>query len=93
MPSCSNVYIEYGPYNLNGIAEYRLERLEGLQIFLKKRGHKIAELREKKNWNNVSVIVNEQTVFECKLDELEFEGDGELDKLVIQAEKCVTDAF
>lgn len=31
MPSKANVIIEFGPYNSNGILEYRTERLEGLQ--------------------------------------------------------------
>ena len=31
MPSNANVIIEYGPYNSNGIVEYRLERIQGLQ--------------------------------------------------------------
>ena len=31
MPANANVYIEYGPYNSNGIVEYSLDRLDGLQ--------------------------------------------------------------
>ena len=31
MPSNANVIIEYGPYNSQGIVEYKIERLQGLQ--------------------------------------------------------------
>ena len=31
MPSNANVIIEYGPYNSQGIIEYKIERLQGLQ--------------------------------------------------------------
>lgn len=34
MPLNANVIIEYGPYNSNGIVEYRLERLTGLQSII-----------------------------------------------------------
>lgn len=31
MPSNASVIIEYGPYNSQGIIEYKIERLQGLQ--------------------------------------------------------------
>ena len=31
MPSNANVIIYYGPYNSQGIIEYKIERLQGLQ--------------------------------------------------------------
>lgn len=34
MPAHANVVIEYGPYNSNGIVEYKTERLLGLQSIL-----------------------------------------------------------
>ncbi|CAF0703081.1 unnamed protein product [Brachionus calyciflorus] len=93
MPMKANVIIKYGPYNSNGIVEYKTERLEGLQKFLTARGHKIIELRKANNWNNVEIIVNEENVFKCKLNDLEFGGDGELDPIVMEAEKMITKAF
>ena len=51
------------------------------------------ELREEKLWNNMEVIVNNESVFKCKLDQLEFGGDGQLDPLVIEAEKLVQKAY
>jgi hypothetical protein len=46
-----------------------------------------------KNWNNVNIIVNEQHVFKCNINDLEFAGDGEIDPIVIEAEKQVTKAY
>ena len=40
---------------------------------------------------NVNVIVNEQNVFKCKIDE--FGGDGELDPLVLKAKQEVKNAY
>ena len=64
-----------------------------LKEFLEAKGHSIAELRQATNWNNVQVIVNEQTIFKCKLDDLEFGGDGELDPVVNTIESLVTKAY
>ncbi len=50
-------------------------------------------MRKAKQWNNLEIIVNEEHVFKCKLHELEFSGDGELDPLVIEAEKLVKSAY
>ncbi len=51
------------------------------------------ELRKAKQWNNLEIIVNEEHVFKCKLNELEFGGDGELDPLVVEAELLVKNAY
>ena len=50
-------------------------------------------MKQAKNWNNVNVYVNEQNVFKCKLNELEFGGDGQLDPLVLEAEKLIQKAY
>lgn len=50
-------------------------------------------MKKAKNWNNVEVVVNEISVFKCQLNELEFGGDGQLDPLVIKAEKSVKEAY
>ena len=60
---------------------------------MKAKGHRIIELRKAKNWNNLEIFVNGESIFKCKLNELEFGGDGELDPMVIQAEKLVHEAF
>lgn len=51
------------------------------------------ETKRSKNWNNVNIFVNEQNVFKCNINDLEFAGDGELDPLVIEAEKQITNAY
>lgn len=50
-------------------------------------------MRQAKQWNNLEVVVNDEKVFKCKLNELEFGGDGQLDPLVIEAEKLVRAAY
>jgi hypothetical protein len=60
---------------------------------LQQRGHKVVELRKAKNWNNLEIIVNDESILKCKLNELEFGGDGELDALVIEAEKLIRNAY
>jgi hypothetical protein len=60
---------------------------------LSSKGHKVIELRKAKQWNNLEIIVNEEHVFKCKLNELEFGGDGELDPLVVEAELLVKNAY
>lgn len=57
------------------------------------KGHKVVELIQEKNWNNVEIIVNEEKIFKCSLTDLEFGGDGELDPIVIEAEKLITKAY
>lgn len=61
--------------------------------YLEKRGHKVIEMKRVKYWNNVNIIVNEQKVFNCDINDLEFAGDGEIDPLVIQAEKEILNAY
>ena len=63
------------------------------QEYLERKGHKVIELKKVKNWNNVNIIVNEQKVFKCDINDLEFASDGEIDPLVIQAEKEITNAY
>ena len=50
-------------------------------------------MKRDKYWNNVNIIVNEQKVFNCDINDLDFAGDGEIDPLVIQAEEKITKAY
>ena len=50
-------------------------------------------LQRVKCWNNVKVIVNDQCVYKCKITDLDFGGDGEIDHLVQQAEKEILKAY
>ena len=63
------------------------------KAYLEAKGHKIIELRKAKNWNNLELFVNGESVFKYKLNDLEFGGDGELDPKVIEAEKLVQEAY
>ena len=51
------------------------------------------ELKKVDNHNWVRIIVNEQEIFKCQIEDLEFGGDGELDSLVIQIEKEIDNAY
>lgn len=93
MPSNANVIVEYGPYRSNGIIDYRDDRLLGLQKFLKLKGHNLIEIKKVESYNCVNIIVNEQVVFKCKIDEFEFGGDGEIDPLVIKAGEEIQNAY
>jgi hypothetical protein len=61
--------------------------------YLKERGHHIIDLKQVENYNCVNIIVNEQKVLQCKIDEFEFGGDGELDPMVIKAEHEIQNAY
>jgi hypothetical protein len=64
-----------------------------LKEYLQAKGHTVIEMRKAKQWNNLEVIVNDENIFKCKLNELEFGGDGQLDPLVIEAERLVATAY
>ena len=57
------------------------------------KGHKIIQLKQVDNHNWIHIIVNEQEIFKCRIEDLEFGGDGQLDSLVIQIEKEITNAY
>lgn len=63
------------------------------KAYLGVKGHKLISLKQVDNYNCVNVIVNEQNVFKCKIDEFEFGGDGELDPLVLKAEQEIKNAY
>lgn len=64
-----------------------------IQEYLASKGHKIVELRKAKHWNNVVLIVNEERIFKCNLNDLDYGGDGELDPVVVKAENSVKKAY
>jgi hypothetical protein len=57
------------------------------------RGHKIIEMRRTAFWEEIILIVNDEIVFKTKIQLLDFGGDGELDKIVQQAENAVQNAY
>ncbi len=44
-------------------------------------------------WEEIILIVNDEIVFKTKIQLLDFGGDGELDKIVQQAENAVQNAY
>ena len=60
---------------------------------MESKGHKIISMNKSSCWNNVEVTVNNESVFKCKIQDLEFGGDGELDNFVVSAEKAVAEAY
>ncbi|KAL8624234.1 hypothetical protein ACOMHN_027540 [Nucella lapillus] len=92
MPSNAHVKIHYGPYEACGIVEHRTARLEGMQKILQSDGHQ-TELVCIMDWNVVEVWVNGEMIFKCDIRELEYGGDGQLDRLCSDAVKAVRQAF
>ncbi|XP_052068807.1 UPF0728 protein-like [Mytilus californianus] len=92
MPPNAQVLVAHGPYEACGNVDYRTSRLEGLQAMLHKEGHTV-ELEEIEDWNKVEIWVNGEKVFDCKIQDLEYGSDGELDPLCQKAVENVNNAF
>ncbi|XP_045882382.1 UPF0728 protein C10orf53 homolog [Meles meles] len=93
MPKDAVVIIRYGPYSAVGLSvEYRTFRLEGLQAVLTRDGHTVI-LEKIEDWNVVELMVNEEIVFHCNIQDLEFGGDGILDPLCEEARIAVLNAY
>uniref|UniRef100_A0A671GBR5 Chromosome 10 open reading frame 53 n=1 Tax=Rhinolophus ferrumequinum TaxID=59479 RepID=A0A671GBR5_RHIFE len=72
MPKNALVILRYGPYSAVGLSvEHRTFRLEGLQAVLAEDGHKVI-LEKIEDWNVVELKVNEDVVFQCNIQDLEF---------------------
>ncbi|XP_003408975.1 UPF0728 protein C10orf53 homolog [Loxodonta africana] len=93
MPEYAVVIMRYGPYSAVGLSvEHRTFRLQGLQAVLAADGHEVI-LEKIDDWNVVELVVNEEVVFHCNINDLEFGGDGKLDPLCEQARRAVLDAY
>ena len=92
MPEHANVTLEYGPYEACGVVEYRDSRLQGLETQLTRKGHAVAR-RLTKDWDVVRLVVNGELVFSCNIKDLDYGGDGELDRLCIDAVRAVDVAY
>uniref|UniRef100_UPI00398E973E UPF0728 protein C10orf53 homolog n=1 Tax=Pristiophorus japonicus TaxID=55135 RepID=UPI00398E973E len=92
MPQAVLVTIRYGPYESCGVVDYRTHRLKGLQAILESDGHRWIQ-EQSLDWNSVNLIVKGESVFKCKLTDLEFGGDGKLDHLCKDALKAVKHAY
>ncbi|XP_075420377.1 UPF0728 protein C10orf53 homolog [Tenrec ecaudatus] len=93
MPQNALVFLRYGPYSAAGLSvEHRSFRLQGLQAVLTEDGHEVI-LEKIDDWNVVELVVNGDVVFQCKINDLEFGGDGKLDPLCEQARIAVLNAY
>uniref|UniRef100_T2M9K0 UPF0728 protein C10orf53 n=1 Tax=Hydra vulgaris TaxID=6087 RepID=T2M9K0_HYDVU len=87
-----DVTIFYGPYLSCGTVDYRLDRLQGLITLLKKENYEIT-LEKTLERNLVQLIVHDEVVYTCKIQELVFGGDGKLDKKCYEAVDCISRCF
>ncbi|EMP28737.1 UPF0728 protein C10orf53 homolog [Chelonia mydas] len=92
MPPRALVTLRFGPYRSCGVLEHRPFRLQGLQAVLLAEGHQLI-LEKIPDWNNVELIVNGETVFQCNINDLDFGGDGKLDPLCEEARIAVLNAY
>ncbi|CAI5774425.1 UPF0728 protein C10orf53 homolog [Podarcis muralis] len=92
MPKNALVTLRYGAYRSCSVVEHRTFRLQGLQAVLKADGHQVI-LEEIPDWNEVQLIVNGETVFQCNINDLDFGGDGLLDPLCQEARHAVLNAY
>ncbi|XP_067408574.1 UPF0728 protein C10orf53 homolog [Emydura macquarii macquarii] len=92
MPARALVTLRFGPYRSCGVLQHRSFRLQGLQAVLQADGHQLI-LEEIPDWNNVELIVNGETVFQCNINDLDFGGDGKLDPLCEEARIAVLNAY
>ncbi|XP_054839765.1 UPF0728 protein C10orf53 homolog [Eublepharis macularius] len=92
MPPRALVTLRHGPYRSCGVVAHRPFRLRGLQAVLKEDGHQVV-LEEIPDWNDVQLIVNGETVFQCDINDLDFGGDGKLDPLCEAARIAVLNAY
>lgn len=87
-----SVLISYGPYVSCHTVSYTVDRLDGLQYVLKNDGHTVS-LQKSDERNIVELIVHEEVVFRCKIQDLDFGGDGKLDPLCAEALAAVQKAY
>ncbi|XP_074089239.1 UPF0728 protein C10orf53 homolog [Macrotis lagotis] len=93
MPAQAHVFLRYGPYrSLNLTLEHRTHRLQGLLAVLHKAGHSVT-LQKIEDWDTLELIVNGELVFQCKISDLDFKGDGGLDPLCEEAKEAVLKAY
>nr|XP_020852427.1 UPF0728 protein C10orf53 homolog [Phascolarctos cinereus] len=87
------VFLRYGPYRpLNLTVEHRTFRLRGLLTVLQRAGYPVI-LQQIDDWNALELMVNGEIVFQCKISDLDFGGDGKLDPLCEKAKLAVLYAY
>lgn len=72
--------------------EHRTARLEGLQALLKSDGH-FVEFVKTRDRDDVELVVHGETIYSCKIQELQYGGDGKLDPKCKEALDAVNKAY
>lgn len=72
------VTIQYGPYLSCATVQHREDRLQGLISILSNNGH-IVKLEKIPDHNAIEVLVHDEVVYKCVIQDLVFGGDGKLD--------------
>ncbi|XP_068706471.1 UPF0728 protein v1g117062-like [Montipora foliosa] len=86
------VTVKFGPYMSCGIVEHRTARLEGLQALLRSEGH-LVEFVRTPDRDDVELVVHGETIYSCKIQDLQYGGDGKLDPKCKEALDAVNKAY
>lgn len=86
------VTVNFGPYMSCGILEHRTARLEGLQALLRGEGHTV-EFVKTHDRDDVELVVHGEIVYRCKIQDLQYGGDGKLDRKCKEALEAVNKAY
>ncbi|EDO37318.1 predicted protein [Nematostella vectensis] len=86
------VTVMFGPYVSCGILQYKTARLEGLQELLLSDGHSV-EFEKTEDRDDVELVVHGEIVFRCKIQDLQYGGDGKLDPTCHRALEAVQKAY
>ncbi|CAH3141664.1 unnamed protein product [Pocillopora meandrina] len=86
------VTVKFGPYMSCGIVEHRTARLEGLQALLRSEGHTV-EFFKTRDRDDVELVVHGEIIYRCKIQTLQYGGDGKLDPICKEALAAVNKAY
>lgn len=75
-----------------GIVEHRTARLEGLQALLRSEGHTV-EFVKTPDRDDVELVVHGEIIYRCKIQALQYGGDGKLDPVCKEALAAVNKAY
>jgi len=82
------VLLQYGPYTFHGVTDFRMERIEGLLKILQKVGATVTLVASTDHVDRVSLWYMDHVIFSCKVTDLNHGGDGETDRLCLDAAKA-----
>ncbi|XP_031567760.1 UPF0728 protein v1g117062-like [Actinia tenebrosa] len=86
------VTVKFGPYVSCGLLEHRTARLEGLQELLRSNDHTV-EFVKIPDRDVVELVVHGEVIYQCKIQDLRYGGDGKLDPVCHEALEAVNKAY